>query len=97
MPDGSVFGPNGLPFPTVQNFKHELRWNPERVANVLAANGIRGRYDLVKRLGLTKSTVYATFGPDWSGVATHNMIATLAAEFDVPIEALVDVTGRAAA
>ncbi|QBP31628.1 Cro protein [Mycobacterium Phage Niklas] len=81
----------------MQNFKHELRWNPERVANLLQANGIRGRYELAKRLNLTKSTVYVTFSADWSGAATHNMIAALAAEFDVPIEYLVHVAEREAA
>ncbi|ALF01419.1 transcriptional repressor [Mycobacterium phage Enkosi] len=64
---------------------------------MLRANGIHGRYELSRRLNLTKSVVYVSFGPDWSGTATHNMVATLAAEFGVPVGNLVVVAERAAA
>ncbi|QFP94833.1 Cro protein [Mycobacterium phage Marshawn] len=81
----------------MQNFKHELRWNGQRVANLLTANGIRGRYALAKRLNLNKTTVYLAFTQHWTGSATHNMIAALAAEFGVPVDYLVDVAERQAA
>ncbi|ARQ95488.1 transcriptional repressor [Mycobacterium phage Shandong1] len=81
----------------MQNFKHELRWRSQQLANLFITNGIRGRYGLAKRLNVPKSTVHRAFGPDWSGVATHNMVAAIAAEFGVPVGYLVEVVERQAA
>ncbi|ASR85248.1 transcriptional repressor [Mycobacterium phage SirPhilip] len=68
--------------------KHELRWIPENVAKVLSDNGIHDRNQLSSTICVARSTVYTAFGPDWSGVATHSVLAAVAGTFRVSIAEL---------
>ncbi|QJD50347.1 transcriptional repressor [Mycobacterium phage MarkPhew] len=54
-------------------------------------NGIQDRNQLAKMLNVGRSTVYSAFGPDWSGIATHSMLAAVAGAFDVSIATLAAV------
>ncbi|QNJ58267.1 Cro protein [Mycobacterium phage Ellie] len=70
--------------------KHQLRWIPENVAKILNDNGIRDRNQLSKTIRVGRTTVYAAFGPDWSGVATHSVLAAIAGTFGVSIADLAE-------
>ena len=74
--------------------KHELRWRPEVVRKVMAANNIHGRADLANRLPLGRTTIYQAFDSDWSGTATHTVLAHIAGEFGVSIADLVVDPGK---
>ncbi|WNM74132.1 Cro protein [Mycobacterium Phage Nergal] len=74
--------------------KHELCWIPENVSKVMARNGIPDRAALAKRVGLGRTTVYSAFRADWSGVATHTVLAHIAGEFGVSITRLVTDPGK---
>lgn len=67
----------------------------------MRVNGIQDRNQLANALDVGRSTVYSAFGPDWSGVATHSMLAAVAGTFDVSIATLAglaaEVDGQAAA
>ncbi|AAD17609.1 hypothetical protein TM4_42 [Mycobacterium phage TM4] len=69
--------------------RHELRWNPGKVSKTLARLGIRDRTALAKRVSMPKSTIYAAFDADWSGVATTNVLAQVAGELGVSLLDLV--------
>ncbi|WNM69561.1 Cro protein [Mycobacterium phage Syra333] len=70
--------------------KHQLAWKPESVAKLLNDNGIRDRNQLAKTIRVGRSTVYSAFGPDWSGVATHSVLAAVAGTFGVSIADLAE-------
>jgi hypothetical protein len=59
------------------------------VSNLLHQYGIQSRADLAKATPLGKSTIYAAFNADWSGMATGNVLAQLAGQFGVPMSILV--------
>ncbi|ASR87215.1 hypothetical protein SEA_LASTHOPE_47 [Mycobacterium phage LastHope] len=62
----------------------------------MADNGIRYRSDLAKLIGLGRTTVYEAFAPDWSGTATHTVLAHVAGYFGVSITKLVVDPGKRA-
>ncbi|ASR86326.1 Cro protein [Mycobacterium phage Amohnition] len=70
--------------------KHFLRWRPENVAKILGDNGIRDRNQLAKAIPVGRATIYSAFGPDWSGVATHSVLAAVAGAFGVSIADLAE-------
>ena len=72
------------------NPKHQLAWIPENVEKILRRNGIRDRNQLAKALRVGRTTVYSAFGPDWSGVATHSVLAAVAGTFGVSIAELAE-------
>ncbi|QFG14148.1 transcriptional repressor [Mycobacterium phage Curiosium] len=74
--------------------KYELVWITENVAKLMADNGIRYRSDLAKLIGLGRTTVYEAFAPDWSGTATHTVLAHVAGYFGVSITRLVVDPGK---
>lgn len=68
---------------------YELRWIPESVRNILDANGISNHNELARALNLGHNTIYKAFNKNWSGKATHTVLAAMAATFDVPMARLV--------
>ncbi|QFG11467.1 transcriptional repressor [Mycobacterium phage Ekdilam] len=70
--------------------KHSLRWRPENVAKILGDNGIRDRNQLSATIRVGRSTVYQAFDADWSGSATHSVLAAIAGAFDVSIADLAE-------
>ncbi|AHY26870.1 Cro protein [Mycobacterium phage ZoeJ] len=74
--------------------RHELRWNPGKVAKTLARLGIRDRTALAKRVRMPKSTIYAAFDADWSGTATTTVLAQVAGELGVSLLDLVAEPAR---
>ncbi|QAX95585.1 transcriptional repressor [Mycobacterium phage Nibb] len=60
-------------------------------------NGIQDRNQLAKSLNVGRSTVYSAFRADWSGIATHSMLAALASTFAVSIADLAEADVEAAA
>ncbi|QIG61559.1 Cro protein [Mycobacterium phage Ximenita] len=75
---------------TVPKTKHQLAWKPESVAKLLNDNGIHDRSQLAKTIRVGRSTVYSAFRPDWSGVATHSVLAAVAGTFGVSIADLAE-------
>ncbi|APD18211.1 Cro protein [Mycobacterium phage Hammy] len=53
-------------------------------------NGIRDRNQLSATIRVGRSTVYKAFDADWSGVATHNVLAAVADTFGVSIAELAE-------
>lgn len=69
--------------------KHELNWIPENVAKIMRRNKINNRTDLAIATGLGRSTIYKAFNEDWSGTATHTVLAHIAGQFKVSLTHLV--------
>ncbi|QYC55124.1 Cro protein [Mycobacterium phage Boilgate] len=56
---------------------YEVQWNPLEISKLLRRNKIHGRGDLSERIGISRSSVYATFNADWSGKASTAVLAQL--------------------
>lgn len=66
-----------------------LYWLPHSVRNLLYHKGIHNRVDLARELGVSPTTVYSRFHPDWSGHATAPMLIQVAWFLDTPLNTLV--------
>lgn len=74
---------------------YEIRWIPEAIANLLHSHDIRTRTELAETLGVARSTVYRSFGDDWSGSpSSMAMLSCMAGYFRVPLSRIVTEPGR---
>ncbi|AHZ95603.1 hypothetical protein PBI_OKIROE_42 [Mycobacterium phage OkiRoe] len=84
---GTQNGPNAIP-------TFQLEWNSDAVADLCYRNGIRSRGQLAQRINVGRSTIYETFGKQWEGTATAQVLAQMAGVFGVPLGVLVREPGR---
>lgn len=56
---------------------YEVQWNPFEMSKLLRRNKIHGRGDLSERIGISRSSVYATFNADWSGKVSTAVLGQL--------------------
>ncbi|AXC35789.1 transcriptional repressor [Mycobacterium phage Beezoo] len=80
---------------TVQTTTHQLRWRRDNVAKRMRRNNIQDRATLAKRINVGRTTIYSTFRADWSGVATHTVLAQIVGELGGSLSELVSVEARA--
>jgi hypothetical protein len=72
--------------------QYKLTWIPTAVANTLRALGIHNRGDFIRHFQWPRSTVYAMFNDDWSGIAPCDALAEICYRLRVPISLLAEPT-----
>ena len=70
-----------------------LLWRSDRIARLMAENGIHRRRQLAERLeaayGIGKNTVYRNFTETWEGNASSLVLAAISEMFRKPLSFLV--------